>query len=93
MNPIKIGGTKEPAKAKRKKAARLAAEAGLTDRAEALARGRVGAVVHAGDAGAEGDREGRARVGDLHRVHDDRLEVALRLGGALERGELPLPAQ
>ena len=33
-------------------------------------------------------REGRARVLELEAVHDDGLEVALRLGGALERREL-----
>jgi hypothetical protein len=63
---------------------------GEDDRAERLARGRVGAVVDAGDAGAEGHREGRLDVLDLHVVEDDRLEVAHGLGGAVEGGELAL---
>lgn len=46
---------------------------GQHDGAEALARGRVGAVVDAGDAGTERDREGGLDVREVHAVEHDGL--------------------
>jgi hypothetical protein len=46
---------------------------GEQDAGEALARGRVGLVVDAGDARAERAREGRLDVRDGHLVENDRL--------------------
>ena len=55
-----------------------------------LARLRVGGVVDAGDADAEGNGEGVLLRRDGHLVQDNRLQVALGLGGALEVRELLL---
>ena len=46
---------------------------GQQDRRKRLSGGRVGLVVHAGDAGTERDREGRLDVRDLKVVEHDRL--------------------
>ncbi len=63
---------------------------GESDGREGLAGSREGGVVDTGDLGAEGHREGRLGVLDLHVVEHDRLEVAHGLRRAIERGELAL---
>lgn len=64
---------------------------GKHDRAEALTRGGVGAVVDARDASAEGEGEVGLDVRDLHVVKHNRLEVPHALGAAIKRRELFLP--
>ena len=63
---------------------------GQDDGGEALSRGGEGAVVDAGDAGAEREREARLGVGDGHVVEHHAFEVPLALSGAIEAGELLL---
>ena len=61
---------------------------GQRNEREGFARRGEAVVVDGRDLGADGERERRLDVLQLHRVEDHRLEVALGLLGALERGEL-----